>query len=52
MIKFDYDKNLVLEKIDKMVRKTLSMDLVWDWPCGVAYYGISEAISVTENEEY
>jgi len=52
MIKLDFDKNLVLEKIDKMVRKTLSMDLVWDWPCGVAYYGISEAISVTENEEY
>jgi len=52
MIKLDYDRKTVLEKIDKMVRKTLSMDLVWDWPCGVGYYGISEAIGVTENEEY
>ena len=52
MINFDFDNKLVLDKIDKMIRKTLSMDLVWDWPCGVAYYGISEAIGVTENEEY
>ena len=52
MIKLDFDRHLVLENIDKMVRKTLSMDLVWDWPCGVAYYGISEAIGVTGNEEY
>jgi len=52
MIKFDYDRNTVLEKIDKVVKKTLIMDLVWDWPCGVAYFGISEAITVTENEEY
>ena len=52
MIKLDYDKNIVLDKIDKMVRKTLSMDMVWDWPCGVGYYGISEAIAVTKNSEY
>ena len=52
MIKFDFNKSDVVDKIDRMVRKTLSMDLVWDWPCGVAYYGISEAIGVTENEEY
>jgi len=52
MIRFDFDRNDVLDKIDKMVRKTLSMDLMWDWPCGVAYYGVSEAIGVTENEEY
>lgn len=52
MIKIDYDKNKVLETIDSIVRKTMNMDLVWDWPCGVAYYGISEAYELTKNEEY
>jgi len=52
MIKLDFDRKEILNKIDKMVQKTLSMDLVWDWPCGVAYYGISEAITVTDNESY
>ena len=52
MIKFDFDRTDVIDKIDKVVRKTLSMDLTWDWPCGVAYYGISEAIDVTGSEEY
>jgi len=28
------------------------MDMTWDWPCGVAYYGISEAYRVTGKEEY
>ena len=30
----------------------MRMDLTWDWPCGVAYYGICEAIKATKNEEY
>jgi len=30
----------------------MRMDMTWDWPCGVAYYGISEAYRVTGNEEY
>jgi len=52
MIKFDFDRDDVLSRIDSMVRKTLSMDLMWDWPCGVAYYGVCEAIDVTKNTEY
>jgi unsaturated rhamnogalacturonyl hydrolase len=28
------------------------MDLTWDWPCGVAYYGLSEAIDITGSNEY
>jgi len=52
MIKIEFDRDDVLKKIDAMVRKTLSMDLMWDWPCGVAYYGISEAIDVTQKAEY
>ena len=52
MIQLDFDRGAVLDKIDKMVRKTLDMDLIWDWPCGVAYYGVSEAIGATGDEEY
>jgi len=51
-MQLDFDKKLVLSKIDKVVNKTLSMDLIWDWPCGVAFYGISRAYEASENEEY
>lgn len=52
MIKIDYDREQLYSVIDKIVNKTLSMDLVWEWPCGVAYYGVSEAYLVTKNEQY
>lgn len=52
MIKIKTDRGLVEEKLDKIVRKTMQMDLIWDWPCGVAYYGIAEAYVLTKNEEY
>lgn len=52
MIKVEYDKKEILEKIDSIVRKTMTMDMTWDWPCGVAYYGISKAYEATKNEEY
>lgn len=42
-----------LEKIiDAVVTKTLTMDLTWEWPCGVAYYGISCAWQLTKKKEY
>ena len=28
------------------------MDLTWDWPCGVAYYGLAEAYKATGKTEY
>lgn len=40
----NFDNEIVTQKIDAMVSKTLGMDLTWDWPCGVAYYGIAKAI--------
>ncbi|MCL2703346.1 MAG: glycoside hydrolase family 88 protein [Defluviitaleaceae bacterium] len=52
MIKIDVDKNAVLKAVDAVVRKTMDMDLVWYWPCGVAYYGVAEAFKVTGNKEY
>jgi unsaturated rhamnogalacturonyl hydrolase len=28
------------------------MDMTWEWPCGVAYYGVSKAYEVTRNKAY
>ena len=35
--------------IEKIVKRTMRMDLTWDWPCGVAYYGITKAYEATQN---
>ncbi len=52
MLKLTYDKQQILDVMDKVVKKTMTMDLVWDWPCGVAYYGVSQAYEATGNTEY
>ena len=52
MLKLEYDKKEIAEVIDKIVKKTMNMDLTWDWPCGVAYYGISDAYEKTGKKEY
>ncbi len=51
-MRINYDENKLREAIDHIVAKTMAMDLTWDWPCGVAYYGISEAYEITKKEEY
>jgi len=52
MLKLEYDKQEILEVIDRIVKRTMKMDLTWDWPCGVAYFGIADAYEKTGNEEY
>ncbi|MBN8882256.1 MAG: glycoside hydrolase family 88 protein, partial [Salana multivorans] len=52
MIRLSLDRDLVTRDLDAMVRKTMSMDLTWDWPCGVAYYGVAEAFGATQDSEY
>jgi len=52
MLKLDYDKKQIEDVIDRIVHKTMNMDLTWDWPCGVAYYGVSAAYENTKKEEY
>ena len=47
-----FDRNEIEEVIDKIVKRTMRMDLIWDWPCGVAYYGIADAYKKTGKEEY
>lgn len=52
MASIQMDREQVLQAIDSIVRRTMNMDMTWDWPCGVAYYGICEAYRVTGNEDY
>lgn len=51
MKKLEYDSQLE-DTMNKIVARTMRMDMTWDWPCGVAYYGISRAYEVTKKEEY
>ncbi|MBQ7429588.1 MAG: glycoside hydrolase family 88 protein [Butyrivibrio sp.] len=52
MTKLEYDKEQIEKIIDKVVERTMRMDMTWDWPCGVAYYGICQAYEATKNEKY
>ena len=52
MVQVVYNKNKVREIMDVMVAKTMSMELKWGWPCGVAYYGVAKVYEVTKQEEY
>ena len=46
-MKISFDKDEILSAIDRVAKKTMTMDLTWDWPCGVAYYGLAEAYKAT-----
>ncbi len=47
-----FDESSILDAIDAVVKKTFQMDFNWDWPGGVAFYGVAEAYEVTGKEEY
>jgi len=47
-----YDREQIEEVVRRIVERTKRMDMAWDWPCGVAYYGISEAYEATKRQEY
>ena len=52
MAKIEYDKEKIEAAIDKIVYRTMRMDLTWEWPGGVAYYGICAAADATGKDEY
>ena len=52
MANLTYDKKEVENAIDQIVKRTMRMDLTWDWPGGVAYYGVCEAYLATGKKEY
>ena len=51
-MKLNYDKAQLEAVVDKVAERTMNMDMTWDWPCGVAYYGITEAYEATGNKKY
>ncbi|MGM7723148.1 glycoside hydrolase family 88/105 protein [Metabacillus sp. Hm71] len=52
MPKLQYDEAEIRQLIDKVVKRTFEMDFNWDWPGGVAFYGVAEAYEATEQQEY
>ncbi len=52
MIRIRCNREKLRSALDLVVRRTMEMDLTWDWPCGVAYYGVAEAYLKTGQEEY
>lgn len=51
-MKLQVDGKDLQQTISRVVDYTLDMDLTWDWPCGVAYYGVSRAFEATKDEAY
>lgn len=51
-ILLEIDENTLREQIDSIVQRTMMMDMTWDWPCGVAFFGISRAWDVTGEKKY
>jgi unsaturated rhamnogalacturonyl hydrolase len=52
MNSYDCNKEEILDLIDLVAKRTMNMDFGWDWPAGVAFYGISRAWEVTGRKEY
>lgn len=48
----DKDSNTLPELIDNIVRRTMQMDMAWDWPAGVALYGVGRAWQTLRRQEY
>lgn len=52
MKKLDVEIEVIAEAIERVVERTFRMDFHWDWPAGVAMYGVAEAYEATGNERY
>jgi unsaturated rhamnogalacturonyl hydrolase len=47
-----FDEAQIRNVIDRIVDRTFRMDFNWDWPAGVAFYGVATAYEATGNEKY
>ncbi|MFB9330504.1 glycoside hydrolase family 88 protein [Paenibacillus aurantiacus] len=47
-----FDEKQIQDVIDRVVERTFRMDFSWDWPGGVAFYGVAEAYEATGNQRY
>jgi len=51
-MKLEFNPKEIEATIDLVVKRTMEMDMQWDWPCGVAYYGIAKAYETLKKEDY
>lgn len=47
-----FDDQQIEFVIDRVVDRTFRMNFSWDWPGGVAFYGVCEAYKATGKKEY
>ncbi len=52
MGKLEYNREELLDVIDRVIARTMRMDLTWDWPGGVAYYGVCAAADASGKDAY
>ncbi|MFC0270396.1 glycoside hydrolase family 88 protein [Metabacillus herbersteinensis] len=52
MPKLVFEEEHIRTVIDCVVNRTFQMDFTWDWPGGVAFYGVAEAYEATGKKEY
>lgn len=52
MTQWVIDEERVRDAMDRVVERTFRMDFEWDWPAGVAFYGVCEAYAATGKAEY
>ncbi|MEK8215462.1 glycoside hydrolase family 88/105 protein [Paenibacillus sp. FSL L8-0463] len=52
MTVLQFDEQAIRDALDRVVQRTFQMDFDWDWPGGVAFYGVAEAYEATGQEEY
>lgn len=52
MSALQFDENEIRETIERVVDRTFRMDFSWDWPGGVAFYGVCEAYEATGKRVY
>lgn len=47
-----FDEQEIMMVMDNVVKRTFRMDHTWDWPAGVAFYGVARAYETTGRREY
>ncbi|WP_435921545.1 glycoside hydrolase family 88/105 protein [Paenibacillus sp. DYY-L-2] len=52
MLKLTSARSELQQTLGRVVDYTFGMDLTWDWPGGVAYYGVSRAFEATGEQAY
>lgn len=52
MLKLASARSELKQTVGRVVDYTFGMDLTWDWPGGVAYYGVSRAFEATGEQAY